>query len=440
MRMKIKLPTNMDAKRIGGWIVTGAKAFWQVLSRRFWMKLLSLLLAILLWNYVVSSDTSLTRTKTLTNVNGYISGQSTLSTYGLALLSDPAEQLENITVRMEVAQSVYSQVSEDNVQVVADLSSVRRSGTQEVPLKATSSYGRVTSILPETVSLTFEPLDSRLIPVNVELTGERDEDSWYNIGRTNPSAVTVSGAASVVRSISQARVYSDVTGASESYVRAEPYVLLDGEGNEIAQDRLTRSASSITVTTDVYPTRDIPISTEIEEVVRGRVAEGYTISEISIQPEFVTVAADQGLLDGISELLIEPVNVEGQSQSMSARARVSKLTDFKNMSTEQVYVNITIVEEDVSEWISNTAVTFVGKAEKLQLEWQKSDIQVYVTGPKSVVEALKTGGIPITVNLTGFEAGEYSCPLRFPTENYPEVTFEPEVAAIQVKLTEIPEE
>lgn len=438
--MKIKLPANVDMKRIGGWIITGAKAFWKVLSRRTWMKLLSLLLAILLWNYVVSSDTSLTRTKTITDVNGYISGQSTLSTYGLALLSDPTEQLENITVRMEVAQSIYSQVSSDNVQVVADLSSVRRSGTQEVPLKATSTYGRVTSVLPETVSLTFEPLDSRLIPVNVELAGAKEASNWYSIARTNPSAVTVSGAASVVRGISQARVYSDVTGANESYVRAEPYVLLDGEGNEIAQDQLTRSASSITVTTDVYPTREIPISTEIGEVVRGRVAEGYTISEISIQPEFITVAADESLLNGISELLIEPVNVEGQSQSMSARARVSKLADFKNMSTEQVYVNITIVEEDVSEWIDNTALTFVGKAENLQLEWQKSDIQVYVTGPKSTVEALREEGIPITVNLTGFTAGEYSCPLRFPTENYPDVSFEPEISAIAVKLTEIPEE
>lgn len=440
MKIKMKKPDHVDMKRIGGWIVSAAKAFWQVLSRRLWMKLLSLLLAILLWNYVVSSDTSLTRTKTISDVNGYISGQSTLTTYGLALLSDPTEQLENITVRMEVAQSLYSQVSSENVQVMADLSSVRRAGEQEVPLKATSSYGRVVSILPETISLTFETLDSRLIPVNVELTGEKSEGNWYNISRTNPTTLTVSGAASVVRSISQARVYTDVTGASETYMRAEPFVLLDGEGNEISQDRLTRSASSITVTTDVYPTRDIPISTEIEDVVRGRVAEGYTISEISIQPEFVTVAADESLLNGISELLIEPVDVEGQTQSLSARARVSKLTDFKNMSTEQVYVNITIVEEDVSEWINNTALTFIGKAENLQLEWQKSEIQVYVTGPKSTVEALKADGIPITVNLTGFEAGEYSCPLRFPTENYPGITFEPEISAIAVKLTEISEE
>lgn len=438
--MKLKFPQNVRSKRAWKWITQLAERFWAILSRRFWMKLLSLLLAILLWNYVVSADTSLTRTKNIAGVSGYISGQSTLTTYGLALLNDPTELLEDITVRVEVAQSHYSQANAESVQVTADLSSVRRSGTQEVPLKATCSYGRVTRILPETISLTFETLDSRLIPVNVELTGEQNEDSWYNISRTNPSAITVSGATSVVRSISQARVYSDVTGANASYLRAEPYVLLDAEGNEISQNQLTRSASSITVVTDVYPTRNIPISTAVEDVVSGRVAEGYAISEITVQPEYITVAAEQSLLDGISELLVEPISVEGLSQSFSARAKVSKLTDFKNVSTEQVYVNVTIAEEEVSEWIDNTVLTFVGKADNLQLEWQNSDIQVYVTGPRSVVEALREDGIPITVNLTDLAEGEYSCPLRFPTENYPEVSFEPEISTISVKLTQITEE
>lgn len=438
--MKNNLKLNFNFRRMPAWIVSTAKRFWVVLSRRFWMKALSLLLAILLWNYVVSSNTSFTRSKTITGVSGYVTGQSTLTTYGLALLSDPTEELENVTVRMEVAQSLYSQVSEDNIQVMLDLSSVRTAGTQEVPLKATSTYGRVTSILPESVTMTFETLDSRLIPVNVEISGERDENHWYNISRTNPSAVTVSGAASVVRSISQARVYTDVTDAEASYVRAEPFVLLDGEDNEIDQSRLTRSASSITVVTDVYPTREIPVSTAIENVVTGRVAEGYAVSEITIQPEGITVAAEQGLLDGISEMLIEPVSVEGASQSFSARAKISRLSDFKYMSTEQVYVNVTIAEEDVSEWIGNTVLTFVGKGEDLQLEWQKTDIQVYVTGPKSAVEALKQDGIPITVNLTGYQAGTYSCALRFPTENYPDVSFEPEVSAITVTLTRAAEE
>ena len=424
-----------DWKQIAVWCRTALKRFWKVFTRRLWMKLLSLLLAVLLWNYVVTSNHTITRSKTLTGLNGYVTSQSTLATYGLALLDDPGSALTNVTVKLEVAQSDYALASPDNVQVMLDLSSVRTAGAQEVPLKATTTYGKVTGILPESVTLTFETLDSRSVPVSVELTGDKNADRWYSVSRTNPSVVTVSGAASVVRSISQARVYSDVSGVSESYMRAEPYVLLDGEGKEITQSMLTRSSSSITVVTDVYPTKEIPISTDIADVVTGRVAEGYEVKEIVIQPEGITVAADQELLEGLNELLIEPVSVEGLSQSFSARAMISLLSDFKNVSTEQVYVNVTIGEESVSEWVDNVTLSFVGKAENLQLEWQSADIQVYVTGPRSAVEALKQDGIPVTVDLTGLAAGSYSCELRFPTENYPDVSFEPETPALTVTLS-----
>lgn len=424
-------------RRFAAWIASAARRFWQVLSRRFWMKLLSLALAILVWNYVVSSNNSITRTKTITGVNGYVTSQSTLTTYGLALLEDPTELIDNVSVRLEVAQSDYTAVSSENVQVTLDLSKVRTAGTQEVPLKASTSYGKVTDIYPETVTLTFEPLDSRVIPVNVSVGGEKSEDMWYNVVRTNPSSISVSGAASIVRRITQARVSTDVTGAEESYVRAEPYILMDSAGSEVSQTMLTRSSSSITVVTDVYPTKELPISTQIDEVITGRPAEGYAVSSVSIQPESITVAAQQELLDGISELLIEPVSVDGLSQSFTARAKISLLSDFENASAEQVYVNITISEKNVSEWIEDANISFVGKGENLQLAWQQTPVRVLVTGPRSSVEEMKRSGVSVTVDLTGLGAGSHSCELRFPEESYPGVSFEPETPAITVSLSEL---
>ena len=101
-------------------------------SKNLGLKLLSLLLAILLWNYVISSDSSITRPKTLYNITGYLSGQSTLNGYGLALLGDPAQALSGISVTVEAPQANYSRVSADNVQVTLDLSNIRSAGTQEV--------------------------------------------------------------------------------------------------------------------------------------------------------------------------------------------------------------------------------------------------------------------------------------------------------------------
>ena len=40
-------------------------------------------------------------------------------------------------------QSSYALADADNVQVTLDLSSVRAAGTQEVPLRATTTYGQM---------------------------------------------------------------------------------------------------------------------------------------------------------------------------------------------------------------------------------------------------------------------------------------------------------
>ena len=146
------------------------RAIWGSLSHNLGLKLLSLLLAILLWSYVVSSNPSITR-KDINGLTAYLTNESTLNANRLALSEDPSEALENISVRLEVPQSSYALASAENVQITLDLSSVRSAGTQEVALSATTTYGRVLKILPESVTLEFEAYDSRSVPVNASVTG-----------------------------------------------------------------------------------------------------------------------------------------------------------------------------------------------------------------------------------------------------------------------------
>ena len=61
---------------------------WGMLAHNVWLKLLSLGLAVLLWNYVISTNTSITRAKVVNGLTGYVTGQTTLSANRLALLDD----------------------------------------------------------------------------------------------------------------------------------------------------------------------------------------------------------------------------------------------------------------------------------------------------------------------------------------------------------------
>ena len=422
--MKNKLLTLL--KRFG-------KAFWGSLSHNLGLKLLALLLAILLWSYVVSSNPSITRTKDINGLTAYLSNESTLNANRLALASDPTEALGGISVRLEVPQSSYALANADNVQVTLDLSSVRAAGTQEVPLRATTSYGRVTSIVPDSIKLEFETYDSRSVPVNAAVSGEQTEGMWYNINRLNPEELVISGPSSVVQTVASAYVYADVTGRESSYVTAARFVLLDYSGEEIPQTLLSSSSSSITVGVDVYPTRELPISIAIEDVVQGTPAEGYEVTGVSIQPQSVTVAADKQLLESLTELLIQPVDVEGASQTFSQRTRIVALNDFMDISTEQVYVTVTIEEVRATAW-ADVELVFTNYPDDMTCTFTDADFRVQVSGPASRVAALEESGVEAVVDLSGLTAGEYTLPISVDETLYPDMTLTFEPANVEVRL------
>ena len=402
------------------------------LSNNLGYKLLSLLLAILLWNYVISTNTSITRTKTLYNLTGNVSGQSVLTGNQLAMTEDPTDALSGLSVTVEAPQADYAKVSSGNVQVTLDLSNVRSAGVQEVPLRATSTYGRVRGISPQSLQLTFENLDSRNVTINPEITGQAD-NYWYSVSRLNPSVLTVSGASSVVQSIASARVGVDVTGMESSAVKVLPFTLLDADGNEISQTMLNRTTSSISVSLDVYPCREIPFATDPASLVTGQPAEGFEVESVTIQPESVTVAAEQELLDSLAQLMIDPVSVSGASQSFSARTTVSQLSDFKNVSSEQVYVNVNIVEETITGFVDQVKVVFNNTGDNLVATYEP--LGVYVTGPRSEVEALQASGMTVQLDLSGYAAGYYLLGPTVDSERYPDLTFESE--AVSVTLTDV---
>lgn len=409
------------------------RAIWKVVSRNVALKVLSALFALMLWSYVISSNTSITRTKSFTGLQGYVSGQVSLEVYDLAMVSDPTEALSNVTVEIDVPQSSYSSATNENVQVTLDVSSVRTAGTQEVPLKATTAYGKVTRIYPPSITLSFEALDSRSIPVNVEMDGLED-GYWYNCARVNPSQITISGATTLVQDISSVAVHADMSGRRSSFNTSCTIELLDGDGNIIPSSLLNRSASSVSISMEIYPTKDLEVSTATDDILLGQVADGYIIEAITVQPRTITVAADEELLDSLDNLVIDPIEIDSPSQSFTRRASISGLSDLKYISSEQVYVNVQIAEETISDWIEDVDLTFIGLSDGLVITEGRGRVAVHVTGPRSSIEALSAENLTVTVDLSGLEAGNYELPVNVETENHPAIIFEVDPSRVLVTL------
>lgn len=403
-------------KRVG-------RTIWRILSQNLGYKLLSVVLAMLMWSYVITSNPAITRDKWVNNVEISLTGQSTLRDRGFAISTDTSA-LENARVKVEVSQASYSRVHDGNVRVELDVSGIRKNGRQQVKLTGVTTYGRAVQVIPESVELDVEMLDQRYVPVNVELVGNKAQGKWYNVSRLNPSQITVSGPASLVQQVASAQVNMEVTPNTTSVVRAERFVLLDASGNEMDSESLACSTNSINVGMDIYPTKKLSVSTDIAKVISGEPAEGYHVEKIEVQPESIEVAAEQSLLDQLVELVPESIDVTGLTQSFSTRVSVSKLRDVKNLSSNQLNVTVHIVEENVSKRFSNVPRTVVGLGEGLKARVEKTKLTIMVSGPYSVVQNLSRGDLIASVDVSGLKKGQYQLPVKVSVDNQPELTFE----------------
>lgn len=408
---KKKLPSYLTTLR--GW-----------LTNNLGLKLLSVGMAIVLWLVVVYNDDTITRSRTVTGLNAVLTGQTTLSDSYLALVSRPAEALEDISVELEVPQSQYSRVNENNVRVRLDLSSVRTTGVQQVPLTVTTTYGTVKSVFPSSVEVEIEALDSRSVPVNATLSG-KDEDSgyWYNIKTLNPSTITVSGASSIVQNVAMGRLTVDVSDMTETTTRAYSFQLFDYSGNEISQDLLTKTSSSVSATVEVYPTKDLNVLTSLDDVLKGSIADGYEVENVVITPSTITVAAPEELLETLTSLAVEPVQAEDVKQSFTVRTSISKLSDIRYYSAEQVYVTVNIRESEDTVSFSNIPITLLNMPAELTLANSVELPSVQITGPLSDIQDLTVDMLQVTIDLSGAQAGTNDYPVQVSVPGRSELTF-----------------
>ena len=421
------------SEQIGAAVKALAAKLWRIVSHNLMWKILSVVIAVLMWSYIVSADSSITRTKVLSSVDVSLSGQSVLQSRLLAVVMDEDEALASVRVKVKVPQANYARVTADSVSVELDLSRVRQTGRQEVELVGTTAYGEVVQITPSTLEVDIEPMDTRVVPVNVELQNQDEDKYYYVVSQSNPSQLTISGASSVVQRIAQAQALVNVEGMTSGRNVSVKYALLDEEGNEVTQ-LVSKPTSSVMVGLSIDPIARLSVDASIETATTGTLPEGYKITRVEVQPETITVAGDPSLLGELEMLTFEQVNVTGRTQSFSTVAAVNALDAMKYVSTRQVTVTVYIEEESQIARFENVNLSISGLREGCAAELSDETVRVKATGAYSEMGHLAAGHLLARVDLTGLAPGEYDVPVQVTADNYPSVAFEAEPQTVHVVI------
>lgn len=391
-------------------------------------KLLALFLALCLWAGLITQDKTLTRERVFYDVPVTISGSDTLRrNNGLIVVSGLDDEALTVRMRVEVPQGEYNTVTASNYNPRVELSRIKEAGEQtlRIATSSTSTYGSVTSIWPDTVTVVVdEYVTNYRVPVVVNITGEYPDGYRGGTASADPSSVTISGPKSVVDQI--VRVYVDYSlewlPSRAGRVRtALPMRFTNADGETIESDLLEVTSAevvlrSIIVDQTLYPTRTLSLSAG--DLIQGQPADGYRVVSTGVSPSSILAAGEEDSLALLEELYLEsPVDVSGATESFTATVKVRKPGDVNYLSAETVTVAVQIEPVEISRTFDSVKLFARGLTDGLKAGLSQKTLNVVLTGPQLALQSLRAANVTAWVDVSGLTAGEYVLPVQVRIEN-----------------------
>lgn len=295
------------------------------------LKLISLLLAFVLWFVVISIDDPV-REKSFSNIKVNLINTEELEEKGMVWeVLDGTDVLK--TVSFDAPLSVRETIEASDIIAQADLGEITVAETVAIEFLCPKYSNQVTNISGSisNIKLRVEEKVSKWINIEYKLVG--DVAPGYLVGEVamEQNRLEVAGPQSKINEVVKAVVYVDVAGAKAGELSARVDVhLLDATGKEVSYPNVTKNTDAIKVTVDVHATKEVPI----EYAVTGKPAEGYLLNGVvTVNPDKVLIAGPSAILNRIGKISIpmKELDVTG------ATGNVEKVIDLKNYLSSSAY-------------------------------------------------------------------------------------------------------
>lgn len=295
------------------------------------LKLISLLLAFLLWFIVISIDDPV-KSKTLTNIKVNLINTEELEEKGMVWeILDGTDILR--TVSFDAPLSVREVIESSDIIAQADLSEITVADTVAIEFICPKYSGQVTNISGNisNVKLQIESRVTKWIDIKPVLVGTLQEGCIIGNTILEQNRLEIAGPQSKISQVTEAIVEINVAGAGPGELSAKVDIhLLDAQGNEITYANVTKNTNAIMTTVEVHATEEIPV----EYQYMGTPAEGYLETGVfEATPQTVRIAGTTNALNRINKIVVSKSEVD----ITGATGNLEQVIDLKNYLPNTVY-------------------------------------------------------------------------------------------------------
>ncbi len=277
----------------------------------------------------------------------------------------------------------------------------------DVEVTALTDGIEVLSVTPSTVRVEVDRVDVRTVPVEVD-TGSVPEGLEIGTPTLNSRTVDVRGPASIVRRVSRAVAFVNISASGIDFNEPVELVAVDVEGQPIDSGRLEIEPSSVSVQIDVEATetnKTVPVRPDIS----GTPAPGFALESLAVDPAVVTLRGLPEDLADIDEVLTEPLNIDGVSGDQSFQTTLvlgEEVRLAESSETDAVTVNAAIVPS-VSSRTFVVGIVCQGSGANACIP-SLDQLTLTLSGPGEALSGLTAASLTPVINVGGLAPGTYN--------------------------------
>ena len=313
-----------------------------------------------------------------------------------------------VEVTLRAPHSVWEQLTaqENSVTSTLDISGLSAGEhTQTVQVQIGARPVQIVLQTPETVTFTLEPLKTQTLTVDLAMTGQPAVGFQAGDPIVEPTLIAISGPESIVNQAAQARVVVNLDGTRETIDAAFDIQVMDDKNTVL--NGITINPESAQVTIPLSPQsgyRDLAVRV----LIQGQVAGGYRLENISVFPPVITVfAPDPELVNALPAVVdTQPLDIQDAKANISTRLALTLPETITIVGTKTVEVEVDITPIQTSLTL-NLPINVIGLPDGFDADLSPEFVDVIISGPVPVLEALTPQDIRVTVDVTGLDLGTH---------------------------------
>ena len=374
------------------------------MKSKFLTILMSAAIAFGMWLFVITVEQPESE-KTYYDIPVVLQNEDILAERGLMIVSERP----TVTLHLSSTRTNLNQLNESNINVITNVNSIVTAGTHELTYSVSypgnvpaGSVARQSS-RPDMVTLKVENKITKQVPVVPVYSGSVAEGLVADKGNVvlDNAFIEVSGPESVLEQITQAMIFVDLEGKTQTIVEECTYTLCNEAEEPVDSQWVTTNVEVVNLTLTIRQVKEVKLTVN---VVAGGGATEAT-STIRIEPETIRISGSEALLEGLDEVNLGTIHLgeipEDKTMSM-AITLPEGITNETGITEAIVDVRFPNLK---TATLSLARIEMINVPADMEAELVTKILEVKFRGPASLIDSLMAESVTIVVDLEGAELG-----------------------------------